>query len=302
MDPTPNNELDQLQLLQALAQRLESMEARLAASSPIQPMETELQRDPNIVERPPAIDLIPSDELRHVFPGMERDFFRSPLDDMARKRYIHVCPRTVIRQYIPPSVNLADNIGRFTKQHDAHLSEIQRRLVQVTRPMDVFMHESLRSNAAVPLEEVQEFVNTIHTLLSDVASHVTQLRMDNICRDTGLVAPAIKPVTQFAPSPTTLFEDPKLVLEHTTLARAVRSAATKRSSKRSSDRRRSTQRSGQSPSNSVALQLNEGSNTRDTHVSQQPRRRSNSNTSQPRTNSNSGTSNFQPRPSTHSRN
>lgn len=92
------------------------------------------------------------------------------------------------------------------------------------------MHESLRSSASsVPLGEVTTFINTIHTLLSDVASHVTQVRMYNICWETGLVAPAIKPQL-LTPTPTQLFEDPKTVLDHTKLSKAVRSATKKPSS------------------------------------------------------------------------
>ena len=43
-------------------------------------------------------------------------------------------------------------------------------------------------HCAVRYGQAQTFITTIHALASDVASYITQLRMDNICRDTGVVA------------------------------------------------------------------------------------------------------------------
>ncbi|KAI7892813.1 uncharacterized protein EV154DRAFT_399729, partial [Mucor mucedo] len=132
------------------------------------------------------------------------------LDELDRKRYIHVCPRNVIKQYLPPTLNLADNVGRFTKKTDNQLSEIQQRLAATTRTMDNFLHESLRSNAiSVPVADVVLFINTIHTLVSDSASCMTQLRMDNVARETGLVSPPLQPRTKLTPSPQPLFQDTK---------------------------------------------------------------------------------------------
>ncbi|KAG2192189.1 hypothetical protein INT47_005854 [Mucor saturninus] len=232
--------------IQALARQLEEIRIQLQQQSAPQRMDEDLDHDPQIVERPIATDLIPTDRLQEALPGMCDDFFRFPLDELDCKRFIHVCPRNVIRQYLPPILNLADNVGRFTKQTDNQLSEVQRRLAATTRPMDKFLHDSLRSNASsVPITDVIDFVNTIHTLVSDTASYITQLRMDNVSRETGLVAPPIPLKTKLTPSPQPLFQDPKAILENTNLRKAVQ-AASRKPQRKSQYRQRPQQNSGNS--------------------------------------------------------
>lgn len=214
--------------LAAIQQQLHGLPSSSSTADTQSNMDADFDIDPNIVERPVASDLIPTEQLQSTLPGMLDDFFRSPLDELDRKRFIHVCPRNVIRQYIPPVLNLADNVGRFTKHTDVQLSEIQRRLAATTRPMDKFLHESLRSNVpSIPINEVILFVNTIHTLVSDTASYITQLRMDNVSRDTGLVVPPIPPKTKLTPSPQPLFPDTKSILDNTNLRKAVQAASRK---------------------------------------------------------------------------
>lgn len=53
-------------------------------------MEAELDVNPQIVERPVTSDLIPTDQLQQALPGLCSDFFKSPLDGLHRKRFIHV--------------------------------------------------------------------------------------------------------------------------------------------------------------------------------------------------------------------
>jgi hypothetical protein len=280
--------------IQALAKQLEDIRLQLQQQQSASNMEAELDYDPQIVERPVASDLIPTEQLQQALPGMCDDFFRSPLDELDRKRFIHVCPRNVIRQYLPPTLNMADNIGRLTKQTDVQLSEIQRRLAATTRPMDKFLHESLRSNASsVPLSEVILFVNTIHTLVSDSASYITQLRMDNVSRETGLVAPPIPPKTKLTPSPQPLFQDTKAILESTNLHKAVQ-AATRKPQRRQPNRFRQ-------PHNGVNQQRNHSTSPGDSsNVGQPSSNVTHSNGQQNfrprRSNSSSHGKNFQRRP------
>lgn len=49
--------------------------------------------------------------------------------------------------------------------------------------------------------------------------------MDNVSRETGLVAPPIQPRTKLTPTPQPSFEDPKAILEHTNLHKAVQAAS-----------------------------------------------------------------------------
>ncbi|KAG2233256.1 hypothetical protein INT48_001705 [Thamnidium elegans] len=220
--------------LQGLARQLDEIRQQLQQQSQPTPtvtpshMEADDDYDLQIIERPVASDLIHTEQLQRALPGMADDFFRSPLDEHDRKRFIHDCSRNAVRQYLPPVLNLAENVGRFSKHHDGPLSEIQRRLAATTCPIDKFLHESLRSNApSIPIEEVIYFMNTMHTLVSDTASHITHLQMDNVSRETGLIVPPIPPKTKLTPNPTPLFQYTKAIADSTNLRKAVQAASRK---------------------------------------------------------------------------
>ncbi|ORE04366.1 hypothetical protein BCV72DRAFT_211404 [Rhizopus microsporus var. microsporus] len=64
--------------------RLSSLEAKFA-SSPF------LQEDPNVVVRSPGADFTPSSALLEHCPFIEEDFFRRPLPDTERRRFLFEC-------------------------------------------------------------------------------------------------------------------------------------------------------------------------------------------------------------------
>lgn len=94
---------------------------------------------------------------------------------------------------------------------DTQLTNIQKRVVALTRPLDSFM-DKLVSDGGEDTEAI-EFVNTFNTLLSDTASYITQLRMDNVCREARLSTAPLTPVRNLTPAPQLLFDNPKAILE-----------------------------------------------------------------------------------------
>ncbi|KAI9313024.1 hypothetical protein BX666DRAFT_1840485, partial [Dichotomocladium elegans] len=50
-------------------------------------------------------------------PGFANDFFRHPLSDIDRKRFLSACPRNRDREYMPPTLNQI-SMGTATKRID----------------------------------------------------------------------------------------------------------------------------------------------------------------------------------------
>ncbi|KAI7864114.1 hypothetical protein BDF14DRAFT_1697581, partial [Spinellus fusiger] len=53
-------------------------------------------------------------------PGMDKDFFCRPIDEITCRCLLLNCPRNVLRQYQPPSLNYTD-VGSFAKCSDGQL-------------------------------------------------------------------------------------------------------------------------------------------------------------------------------------
>ncbi|OMJ14918.1 hypothetical protein AYI70_g7600 [Smittium culicis] len=121
--------------------------------------------DPFISTRIPITDLAVYPELIEALPSIEDDFFRAPLSEEERKEAIHSCPRT------PASV----------KKADACLTGIQIALAQATRPADYCEHRIIQDNSLLREDDPHiNFANTMRALLADIASTVTQGRLDNM--------------------------------------------------------------------------------------------------------------------------
>ncbi|KAH8552139.1 hypothetical protein BGW37DRAFT_424810 [Umbelopsis sp. PMI_123] len=151
-------------------------------------------------------------------PGFQQDFFRSLLPEVERRRFLGDCPRNVDRNYTPPPVNTI-NLDQAAKCFDTQFSDVQFRLSGITRPLDFFLHKIIQA---------VEFVNVVHTLLEDAASHITQLRIDNMFRGAGVQGQVPKLVDS-APPP---LLDPKELLEQISLNKAVAQAGRPSGSRR----------------------------------------------------------------------
>jgi hypothetical protein len=204
--------LDELDHLRARIQQLESNPHSQSAS--------------NFVARPVQYEFTPSEAFYEVMPEARLDFFRSPLDDNTRRRFLQRFPTNLDRQYFAPNLNLADTVDSETKRVDRQLADIQYRLSSFLRPYDLFLDE-LITNRGASFEEIKDFLQSSLSIISDTASLITQTRMDNVCRVNGLTAPRlvdISPPPTNPNGPNLLFSDPLGVLEHTRLARLAKSS------------------------------------------------------------------------------
>ncbi|OMJ13875.1 hypothetical protein AYI70_g8244, partial [Smittium culicis] len=95
--------------------------------------------DNYIVDKPPPRDLQLYPELTNALPGISQDFFKSPITDSERRKFLECCPRNTGMVYDPPSLNEMGLSSEFKKE-DSKLQDIQYRISGLTRPIDYFVH------------------------------------------------------------------------------------------------------------------------------------------------------------------
>ncbi|KAG0178045.1 hypothetical protein DFQ28_003997, partial [Apophysomyces sp. BC1034] len=179
----------------ALLERITALESQPRAG-PSNPSPS-TNDDPFISERAPDTKFNRYPEFQQALPSLAKDFFKNPLPEIDRKRFLANCARNVAREYLPPVLNNI-NISQAAKRSDNQLPEI-------TRPLDYFLYKTLHSGSPSQQDAI-EFVNVVHELLLDTASYITKLRADNMFRAPGIkgLAPRLAskiPSTLLAPEP-----------------------------------------------------------------------------------------------------
>lgn len=210
MYPPPQEDL--LNTVADLQARIAAMESNRNPSA----MDwAEHQEDEHIQARLPDTEFTPYPKFFKTLPSLAKDFFRSPLPDMDRRRFLVDCPRNLLRNYQPPPVNSV-NMGTMSRKFDTQLSDIQYRLSSLTRPLDCFLHRALQQESTSQ-EDVIDFVNAMHKLIMDTASSITQTRIDNLYRGTGMQGQAPR-LADSNPAP---LLDPKTLLDHISLQKSL---------------------------------------------------------------------------------
>ncbi|KAG2187196.1 hypothetical protein INT44_004868 [Umbelopsis vinacea] len=198
--------------IERLAARLDLLERGSGEQSSMDTTPTGI--DDAIQERTPDRDFLPYTRFREALPSLQKDFFRSQMPEADRRKFLSECPRNLERIYQPPPLNSVA-MGHASKRYDAQLSDVQYRLSGLTRPMDFFLHRVL-TQESVTVDEAVDFINVMHELLMDTASHVTQLRIDNMYRGAGIQGQAPR-LLNCNPAP---LVDTKELLDHVNLQRS----------------------------------------------------------------------------------
>lgn len=157
-----------------LLQRISTLEQRLQ-ESPL------LNSDPNVTVRTPGADFTPTAAMLAEFTYIEEDFFNRPLQESDRRRFLFDCPKNSLREYDPPKLNKV-NLNPPYKQVDSTLYNLQYRISGLTRPLDWFSYQMLHGNwdHDTLKQQAHDFTFAMHELLSDLASHITTLRTENM--------------------------------------------------------------------------------------------------------------------------
>ncbi|CAO3601306.1 unnamed protein product [Absidia cylindrospora] len=211
---------------QALLQRLETLEASIQQSSSPHPFDN----DPHVTVRAPGADFTPPQEVLDLLPSMTGDFFRSPLDDNDRRRFLFECPKNSLRNYTPPEP-MRVATSSVAKATDQQLYDLQYRISGLTRPLDWFLHK-VATGQYHDKETLQDytldFISSTHALLADLASHITDLRTANLYKAAQIQARP--PSLTQSSNP---LVDSKSFVEHLQLEDSVQKAISKNQRPRS---------------------------------------------------------------------
>ncbi|OMJ18834.1 hypothetical protein AYI69_g6860 [Smittium culicis] len=124
------------------------------------------------------IDLQFYQGLSKALPGISQDFLRLPITDSERIKFLGCCPRNTGMVYDPPSLNGMGLSSEFKKE-DSKLQDIQYRISGITRPIDYFVQNLLQDQSSLNTAIAIEFSGLIKILLSDLASQISQVKMDS---------------------------------------------------------------------------------------------------------------------------
>ncbi|PVU92980.1 hypothetical protein BB561_003523 [Smittium simulii] len=107
----------------------------------------------------PMVEIESYPNLIEAIPSLETDFFRSLIPEEERKEIIYECPKF---------------LGMNTL-----LLHLMKQLLRP--PIDDYVHRKLKSpNTMIQVNEDLEFCNMMRELLSDVASSITQKKINNL--------------------------------------------------------------------------------------------------------------------------
>ncbi|KAG1448980.1 hypothetical protein G6F57_016725 [Rhizopus arrhizus] len=84
--------------------------------------------DRHLTARPTAVDLQPYEEFYNILPDAATDFFRSPLSEADRRKFLNLCPSNLDRRYRAPVLQRSVNAGALTRKFDQQLADVQYRL------------------------------------------------------------------------------------------------------------------------------------------------------------------------------
>ncbi|OLY79236.1 hypothetical protein AYI68_g6696 [Smittium mucronatum] len=121
------------------------------------------EEDPFVTPRIPITELSVYAELSEALPSTDEDFFRTPLSDENRKTALYTCSKTCSMKYFPPPLNESTSTA-------------------ATIPIDYYVHRKIRDNPGIIVTEDPDitFANTMRVLISDIATSVTQNRLENL--------------------------------------------------------------------------------------------------------------------------
>ncbi|KAG0225054.1 hypothetical protein BGX31_007785, partial [Mortierella sp. GBA43] len=146
--------------------------------------------DPQLEEQAPITIYHPSPDEAKRCPTIISDnplsFFQNDVPDDDFWEHFRRYPKNATRGYEPPKVPSVIHLSAAQKAHDQQLRGVQKRLVHITRPVDLFVHQICSMEGSGPLdsEDVVElctaFANLMHEQLAAAAGRINAIRMDNL--------------------------------------------------------------------------------------------------------------------------
>ncbi|PVU92303.1 hypothetical protein BB561_003915 [Smittium simulii] len=159
--------------------------------------------DPHARIRAPMVEVESYPRFLEAIPSLEEDFFRNPISEEERKEIVYSCPKFLGMNYTPPPLN--KTAPTSVRKMDSILNGIQLSLANLTRPIDQYVHDKLRRYPETDPKDNEDsnFAVSMRKLISDLASTITQTRINNMYktmelpgRAPQLIESAIKPLIE----------------------------------------------------------------------------------------------------------
>ncbi|KAI8603746.1 hypothetical protein EDD21DRAFT_15569 [Dissophora ornata] len=170
------NMAHQLSLLQCSGDSVKKSDPQLKEQTPIRIYHP----SPKEAERYPPIK--PSDPLA---------FFQNDTPDDEFWEQLRRYPKNSAMGYEPPKIPGVIQLSVSQKAHDQQLRNVQKRLVDLTRPIDFFLHQvwSMEGSGPMDADDVVELCSTFAILMREqlaaTAGRVNTMRIDNLRSSQG---------------------------------------------------------------------------------------------------------------------
>ncbi|KAF9899827.1 hypothetical protein EC991_008248 [Linnemannia zychae] len=146
-------------------------------------------KDPQILQQITATFFHPSEAEANRYPAIRPSdpfflFTKDITDDEFWEEFRGI-PKNASMGYEPPKVPTIIQNSNSAKAHDIQLRALQKRIVHLTRPIDLFLHQiwSLEGRESLDTEEMVELCSSFGIFLRDhlagVSGRINTMRMDN---------------------------------------------------------------------------------------------------------------------------
>ncbi|KAF9584256.1 hypothetical protein BGW38_007045 [Lunasporangiospora selenospora] len=175
----------------ALQHQLAAMAKKLAKLT----QDSTHNKDPQIKDPIQVRTFNPSEEERDryppIWPSDPDSFYRNEITDDNFWEQFRPYPKNSKMQYEPPKTTSTVKLNSFQKSHESNLRSIQKRLVNLTRPIDLFLHQiwSMEERDSINAEDMVEICSNLATLMRDhlagTAGKVQSMRLEVIRQSKG---------------------------------------------------------------------------------------------------------------------
>ncbi|KAF9176769.1 hypothetical protein BGZ50_009687 [Haplosporangium sp. Z 11] len=149
-----------------------------------------VDKDPQIQEQIPTTIFHPSDAEASRYPAIRPSdalfLFKKDISDDEFWDQFQAIPKNAAVGYEPPKIPTIIHSSSAERAHDAQLRALQKRLANLTRPVDLFLHQvwSLEDRDSLDTKEMVELCSNFGIFMRDhlaaVAGRINTMRTDNL--------------------------------------------------------------------------------------------------------------------------
>ena len=151
--------------------------------------------DPQIEVQPPTSFLTPTDEEAEQYPAIRSThplfLFENDIDDDEFWELLRKFPKNSTVGYEPPRTPSIVHTSTINKAHDVQLRAFQKRLANLTRPVDLFLHQIWQLEAKGNVDDkfadlCVSFAVFMREQLAGMAGRISTVRTENLRATQGV--------------------------------------------------------------------------------------------------------------------